>query len=367
MKKQFNRYISIKNIFFTIIIFLGLCFSTRYVYFLHKTHCIETLWGCEKIDHTIIAELIESHAMQRIKHIDQGGPCAYFGMSPYFRRYDHCIGVWALVKHFGASINEQCAALLHDTSHTIFSHIADKLFTVKNDEHSYQDGIHLWFLDVIGIQKITTKHGISLEQLNPDLPEYKMLECSLPDMCADRIEYNIHTALLYGLISQKDVKKFISHLHYENNVWFYDCVETAKKFALISLHFTKTLWGSESNATLYYIFTELLKRAVEINLISLDDIHFGTDQEILNKLQQSKDNEIKILLKKCKSIEKNFDIVSCNDDYTFYSTPKFRGINPFVMVNEQLKRLTELDCEYNEEYNTTKEWCKKGYYIKIKK
>ena len=94
----------------------------------------------QKICDPSVVELLESKVMQRLKGVDQHGIPHYFcNLSP-FSRFDHSVGVYLLVKNAGASDKEQIAALLHDASHTAFSHTADFLFKNKGNfhqEHSY--------------------------------------------------------------------------------------------------------------------------------------------------------------------------------------------------------------------------------------
>ena len=170
-----------------------------------QSYTTETIWGSAVVENPLTRALLKSPAMERIKHIDQSGPLVYFGLAPEYRRYDHCVGVWDLVRRFGGSDQEQAAALLHDASHTVFSHVADHLFHGREKEHSYQDEIHLWFLEKMGIEKILKEHGIDdISILNPDNPDYRRLEQPSPGLCADRIEYLLHTGILFEKLTKEE-------------------------------------------------------------------------------------------------------------------------------------------------------------------
>ncbi len=84
------------------------------------------------MNNPLLEEIFMSPAMIRLDGIDQSGPPAHFGVVPTFSRRDHCNGVWALLKRANVSLEEQVTGLLHDASHTAFSHLADLLF--KHDE-----------------------------------------------------------------------------------------------------------------------------------------------------------------------------------------------------------------------------------------
>lgn len=324
-----------------------------------------TIWGQEEMDNPLIEEVLASPAMIRLKKIDQSGPPFYFGLTPSFSRYDHCVGVWALLKRVNASEEEQVAGLLHDASHTAFSHLADVLFGHDPVAHkcSYQDSIHEWFLEKMHIPMITQKYGISLAQLNPDRKEYTALERPLPHLCADRIHYNIHTGVLFKKITPEEALQIVNDLCFQNDQWFFKTPQLATKFASLSLHFTQTFWGSEYNHIFYQFFSEIIRQAFADKLFSKEDFHFGTDKEILEKIKQSSNPTIKMLLKKCENIYDNFVVVPYGQGI-YNHKPKFSGVNPLILTESGLKSLREVDAVFNQEFERVQNWCKNGYGIR---
>lgn len=323
------------------------------------------MWGYEEMDHPLLEEVFMSPAMMRLDGVDQSGPTAYFGLAPSFSRRDHCNGVWALLKRANVSVEEQLAGLLHDASHTAFSHLADILF--KHDEviHKgcYQDSIHEWFLDTMKIPAITKKFGISLSMLNPDNASYTALERPLPHLCADRIQYNIHTGVVFHRITQQEAHEIVSDLHFENERWFFGTPSIAKKFAQLSVSFSRHVWGSEYNHAFYQIFAQILQKALNQKIITKDEMHFGTDLQILKKLKKSNDPIIKSLLKKCENIYAHFTVVEYGKG-EFNFKPKFRGIDPLVRIKKnRFKTLTEIDHTFKQDFENTKKWCEIGYGI----
>lgn len=337
---------------------------------------IETLMGNFTINDDILLDGLQNGALLRMKNIDQGGPLYYFGYAPKFPRYDHCIGVWGLLRRFGASSQEQLTGLWHDISHTAFSHVADFIFDDgEKGEYSYQDSIHLWYIEHSAAMSLVDKYQISFKQLDPDNGDFNMLEQSLPDMCADRIEYNLHTAFLYNIFDKEDINKILNHLHYDTvtinketkitKKWYFDDLISAKKFALLPLYFMKTIWNSPFNVVFYKFFSQLIRYSFKNNYLSKDMFHFGNDQEILNILYQIKDPYIESTLVLLKNIEKTFAIVD-SENYDEKICPKFRGIDPLVKTKEMAvaQRLSQLDQNFSLYYNMVKDECKKGIKIK---
>lgn len=340
------------------------CFCTGIV---NAQKMVFTLWGYEEMNHPLLEEILDSPTMQRLKSIDQSGPTRYFSIVPGFSRYDHCVGVWALLKRANAPLAEQVTGLLHDASHTAFSHLADLLF--KHDEvvnnGCYQDSIHEWFLDSMKIPTITAKYDISLPMLNPDNHAYTALEQPSPQLCADRIQYNIHTGVVFHRITQQDAREIVDDLHFENGQWFFGTPTIARKFADLSVAFTRQLWGAEYNHAFYQLFAEALRIALAEKLITRDEIHFGTDEQILSKLKKSKNKKIQECLKKCSNIYAHFEVVPYGKG-TFNFKPKSRCIDPLVRIKKnRFKRLSEIDRSFKKEFAATKKWCQQGYGINI--
>lgn len=102
----------------------------------------DSVFGKFEVKEPVLIELLNSKAMQRLKMISQVGiPDKYYSYG-CGSRYEHSLGVLFLLKKLDASLEEQVAGLLHDVSHTAFSHVADWVFGTKENEN-YQDDNHL--------------------------------------------------------------------------------------------------------------------------------------------------------------------------------------------------------------------------------
>ena len=102
----------------------------------------DRVYGEVDILEPVLIEIINSSALQRLKEIDQAG---YF--EPHFpgtahSRFEHSVGVCALLKKYGAPIEEQMAGLIHDISHSAFSHCIDYVLDIGSQkEQNHQDNI----------------------------------------------------------------------------------------------------------------------------------------------------------------------------------------------------------------------------------
>lgn len=328
---------------------------------------VDTIFGKIDEQNPVTIKLLNHDVVQRLKHIDQSGPQIYISNEyPHYSRYDHSLGVYALLKLYNVSNEEQMAGLMHDTSHTVFSHLADYILQAQADHtESYQDNIHDAYLTKAGLPNFLKQYNLTLDDISPKNPKFTALEQPYPDMNADRIEYNIHTALLFNDLQKNDIKQIINALHYENKQWYFTDTTQAKKFAKLSTYYTRNFWGGSQNAAIYSISGTILKYAVKHKIIDLEEFHTGTDLVVMNKLKNSKDPVIQQLLALLVKVEEHY-VVSDAKDFDIHFAVKMRGIDPLVSVDNKLKRLSKLSVDFNQDLQSTKEFCKHGVYLKFK-
>ena len=101
----------------------------------------ETFFGNFDVEEPVLIELLESNAMQRLKKINQYGVATFTTHRENYSRYDHSLGVFAILRMNQAPIKEQVAGLIHDVSHTVFSHVGDWIFKKEYQDKDYQNFI----------------------------------------------------------------------------------------------------------------------------------------------------------------------------------------------------------------------------------
>ena len=89
----------------------------------------DRIYGDVDITENVVVDIINSQAFQRLKGIDQAGYFEVYFPGTKHSRFEHSIGCYVLLKMYGASLEEQLAGLIHDVSHSAFSHTADYIFS----------------------------------------------------------------------------------------------------------------------------------------------------------------------------------------------------------------------------------------------
>lgn len=325
---------------------------------------IETFYGPLEVEEPILIELIHSPPLQRLKSIHQYGVSYYTTHREEYNRYDHSIGVFAILKLKGASLEEQISGLLHDVSHTVFSHVGDWVFGKEYQEDDYQSTIHRLHLAVSGIEKILNKYGYTIEQILPKRAKFKMLEQPLPDLCADRIDYNIQGAYYQNFLTKEEARELFQDLLFDEGRWIISRIDLAVKLTHFSLFMTENCWGSALNYVTSRWLADAILHGLKIGLISWNEFHFGIDQDIWEKLHASQDPFIQNRMRMLIHPHEHYRLVvlaQANIQVKF----KCRGIDPWVLHDGKIIRLTSIDTELAEAFSKTKEKATEGWPLEI--
>jgi hypothetical protein len=324
---------------------------------------IDSLYGRDEIEDQVLITLIKSPMMERLKKIRQYGVAHYVTPLPEFTRFEHCVRVMLLTRRFGASLGEQVAALLHDVSHTAFSHVADYVFKGCDGKTSYQDDMHEWFIEKNGINALLSQYGFAGICSDAHKHAFRILEQDLPDLCTDRIDYVCYGGFIENRLSQDDVDTIIGDLRFEDGRWFFVSERAALLYASTALCLTEYTFASRQNFFTYRQAAHALKRAIEIGLITGDELFSSVDDDVWQKLGASDD----LIIRRAVDAVIHYDehcMAGSPDNHDMFVIGKFRGVNPWVKTAHAFVRLTDINDWYAQEYRRVKELVAAGCYIK---
>ncbi|RTL07235.1 hypothetical protein EKK58_03605 [Candidatus Dependentiae bacterium] len=326
---------------------------------------IETLYGPMLIADQAVKDILASKAMKRLKRIHQYGTWGFLKKySIEYTRHTHSLGVYYLLVKFGASREECIFGLIHDISHTIFSHVADYMRGLLTAKKSYQDDILAWYVHHTDLKEILEKHDL-IHIITDEMQEtFIMLKNCLPNLCIDRLEYNLCGGLIDNILTENDITFIVNSLIYTNHTFVFNNTYAAKLFALTSIKLSVLNWCDSTNCFVYQETANMLLYALEKQIISSDDFHFSDDETVWHLLHNTNDNQIQEHIKYLQQ-HHLYCYQSSEDNYDFAVKTKFRGIDPFVQTAEgYIKKLSELDAAFAKYFNYAQAYCAKPIYIK---
>jgi HD superfamily phosphohydrolase len=296
----------------------------------------DKIYGEIEIKDQVIIDLINTPIFQRLKKISQDGAPHYIQPIRTVTRYEHSIGVWYLSSLYKRSMEEQIACLLHDLSHTAFSHVMD--FVMKNEKHEFADSRLDDMIKKSDIPKIIKKNGFDLEKVL-DKTKFPLLENDLPDVSLDRWDYFMRDGYMAGFLPKLLIDTFLSEISEKNDIFFFKDIRLASTFAILFVNFCRLLWLDPTSHGSFFLLSESIKIALDDKLITEDDF-FTNDETLLAKLKLSSNIKVKQLLDRLTP-GKEF-IYEEENKAEFFGPNKPRFVDPLVEKNGKLVRVSEL-------------------------
>lgn len=302
----------------------------------------DAVYGEQIIDDPLVIELIESPSLQRLRGVDQAGyPRPFRPNEETHSRFDHSVGVYLLLRQFGAPFEEQISGLIHDVSHTAFSHCMDYTGDVRAQiSQSFQDDIFEEFVSKSEIPQIVQRYGIDIKNLLDDA-RFPLKEKSLPDLCADRIDYSLRSAVL---VKHPEVPFFLENLQVIDGNWVFKNRHAAERYASLFSWLNKKYYSSITSVSMFYCVGTCLRYAVDRKYINSDDL-FATDEHVLQKIRSylGEDQELLRLYRRMHNEE-----TICHDPDNFEAKVfcKSRVVDPSFCEDGHIKRLSEVDKDW---------------------
>lgn len=318
----------------------------------------DEIYGEFELD-KVLEELILSEPVQRLKGIHQGGASYLVNKKWNVTRFDHSIGVMLLIKKLGGSIEEQIAGLLHDVSHTAFSHVIDCVF--DNKEEDYHEKIFSSVVKNSIIPTILAKYNYNYEEILLDDTKWTLLEQPAPELCADRIDYTLRDMYVYNQISLEEIHHFLKGLIVLDGRIYLQNIEIAEWFVKTYYKEVIDFFMDPLNVYGYDMLAKVLKLSLEKSILNPNDF-LKKDDELITQLKSSDDKELLSLLGK---LHPNVKVKEDIENYDFHQKKKVRLINPSILLNGELISASELSESIREMGSTAYEKSTRGMYVRI--
>jgi len=243
----------------------------------------DRLYGKMEITEPVILALLRTPSLTRLKGVSQHGYSEPYHPGADFSRFEHSLGVFLLLRKFGASLEEQLSGLIHDISHSAFSHCIDYVSKEGDGrKQNHQDNIFASYLRKSEIPAILKRYRFKLSRLQNE-QNFPLKERPLPDLCADRLDYSLRLAVSDRVIPRREVRDILNSLKVIDSAWVFKDMATARKYARLFRHLNSQYYAGRSSAIMHYTVGSYLRRALEEGYIKSADF-YTTDQQVLKKI-----------------------------------------------------------------------------------
>lgn len=297
----------------------------------------DALYGETEIAEPVLCALMACDALARMRRVYQHGITALLGISAPFSRFDHSVGAMLLVRRLGAGLEEQIAALLHDASHTAFSHVIDYVYD-NHGEQGYHEQKKEEIVARSAIPAILQQHGMDWRDFM-DEARFPLLEQAAPALCADRLDYFLRDLVFLDLAQDAEIRAVLDALTVVDGRMAMRDLNVARWLAYTYIEADHANWSDFREVGLYQVTAEAIKAADRHGLIAEEDLWHG-DAALWGKLREAEHPEVQRWVR----------LISPGTRFTwdaaqpvFRVSPKIRWIDPPVLHNGRLTPLSVLD------------------------
>lgn len=309
----------------------------------------DRLYGEIEVTESVLGELIITPQVQRLKRIAQFGvPTAWYHLKNY-SRFTHSVGVMILLGRLGATLEEQAAGLLHDVSHTAFSHVVDWVVGDGRTEN-YQDQRHKEVLSRGKIPVILKRYGFDCGRI-ADHHHFGLLERETPELCADRVDYALRempVEMARALAAKLRVK--------EGRMVMADKA-SALRLAGEFLKLQTGHWGGFEATSRYRLFANVIREAIAKKIVLMKDFD-EDDNYVMEKIIKAGDKKI---LGQLKVLESKSLAHLPKSEAVVYK--KFRYIDPLFIDGNKLIRVSGVDESFKQEIEMARRKNQEGVRI----
>jgi HD superfamily phosphohydrolase len=249
-------------------------------------------------------------------------------------RFEHSLGVFLLLKRLNASRLETVAGLLHDISHTAFSHAVDFLF--DTEEQAHHESLKPEFLTRPDIVEAIGRIGYAPEQFYHDAV-YTLLERPLPWLCADRLDYFLRDGQSCGVVSSEEIDRILNSLLVVDDMICLSNVDVAREVRGKYAEMNQRWWSGPVEAFIYNEFADALREALDQGALRYQDL-LADDEQVLSCLRAARNPIIQSKLDSVVRVPQ-----SELRDYQPRVAPKSRWLDPPVAFKGTARPLSQIE------------------------
>lgn len=298
-----------------------------------------------------LEDYIKTSEMQKLKGISMTCGTIYsklFDYKLWYSTLEHSIAVALIVWNFTKDRKQTLAGLFHDIATPVFKHTIDFM----NGDYETQESTEELTTKIISeskeIMTLLNRDGIKIDEV-ADYHIYPIADNDTPQLSSDRLEYTLSNGLgatkrIWDLEEVKEVYQNIEIQKNENQIeelGFKD-KKIAEKFVHTMSQLSSLYIENRTKFSMQFL-ADIMKKMSERNLITKKDLYTLSEKDIIEKIENCKQDNIA----KCFNLWKNASKIKESDipiieKYCISIKAKIRYIVPLVKVDNQYIRINQI-------------------------
>ena len=321
----------------------------------------------------ILDKYFNTKTLQRLK--GKGLFCGmdYMGIdmlrpNEYYSRYDHSKNIAYTAWKLSFDLKVALTGAFHDVGSLSFAHVNSfkkgEGLTQENDELSVKEVL----LQDEELLQYLNDDGISLDDV-VDSKRFPLIDKKIPALCLDRIDGILATCLFWANThSFEDIESLYNMLTYYENLNAMRCdnfndrlldftgeIVLDERYSnsyyedfFSAIHTYSKILLSKEDRYLMEILGLTLNYYEDIGLITEKDLFLLSEQEIINKILDSKYSDV---LKDVLSLDKVSYASSTDNGLVIVSKPKIRQANPLCFGQGEVCEIDVISGQFYRELN----------------
>jgi HD superfamily phosphohydrolase len=294
----------------------------------------DEIHGDHLITEPVLLDLLHSPHVLRLAEIDQHGVTGVLGLLPNITRLEHSIGAFLLVRSQGADLPEQVAALLHDISHTVFSHVIDWALSAPGEDSFHEVHKDRYVRGMTDLPEVIRRHGLDPEEvLREEL--FPLVEQPAPRLCADRVDYALRDTVALGKLGLGRARgvlramRAVPDARHPQRILALDDADIALEFSRAYIAADAALWGNSAHGDMYRRLAGVIRNVIRQGLIREEALWTLSDRDFWDLMRHVASDEDRGVL---DGLEKGG--IPDEDGLPFPAGAKVRTIDPDVLVSD---------------------------------
>lgn len=314
-------------------------------------------------------DYIDTPEMQKQKEISISCGTIYSKMynQIWYSSLDHSVAVSLIIWHFTKDKRQTLAGLFHDIATPVFKHCIDFMNKDYETQESTEELTTKIITESKEIMRLLERDKIKIEEIN-NYHIYPIADNDTPQLSSDRLEYTLSNGLgavekIWGL---NEIEKIYKNIEIQKNeegieeLGFRD-KEIAEEFVHTMSILSSMYIRSQTKFSMQFL-ADIIKTMSANNLITINDLYNLSEKEVIEKIENCKQNDIDKCFKLWKNAtEINESNTKVNDKYCVridkikirYINPLVRSEDSFIRVNK-ISNMAKQDIERALNYRTNK-------------